>query len=81
MFVMVDVRGLGVDGLRFADALLEAQRVSVLPGAGFGQSTRDYVRLSLAQPLPYLDEAMNRIERFVKSRSEISADSREHARS
>jgi arginine:pyruvate transaminase len=65
MFVMVDVRGLGTDGMRFADALLEAQRVSVLPGAGFGRSTRDYVRLSLAQSLSYLEEAMNRIERFV----------------
>jgi len=75
MFVMVDVRGLGVDGLRFADALLEAQRVSVLPGAGFGESTRDYVRLSLAQPLPYLEEAMNRIERFVAAGGVVASES------
>ena len=67
MFVMLDVRGLGTDGMRFAEDLLEAQRVSVLPGEGFGDSTRDYVRLSLAQPLPYLEEAMNRIERFVSA--------------
>ncbi|MBW2716233.1 MAG: pyridoxal phosphate-dependent aminotransferase [Deltaproteobacteria bacterium] len=68
MFVMLDVRGLNLDGVRFAEDLLEEQRVSVLPGAGFGHSTRDYVRLSLAQPLPCLEESMNRIERFVVSR-------------
>jgi arginine:pyruvate transaminase len=69
MFVMLDVRGLQIDGMRLAEDLLEEQRVSVLPGAGFGCSTRDYVRLSLAQPLPCLEEAMNRIERFVNARS------------
>jgi arginine:pyruvate transaminase len=69
MFVMLDVRGLGTSGMQFAEDLLEAQRVSVLPGEGFGNSTRDYVRLSLAQPLPYLEESMDRIERFVNIHS------------
>jgi arginine:pyruvate transaminase len=68
MFVMVDVSGLNTDGMRFAENLLEEQRVSVLPGEGFGRSTRDYVRLSLAQPLSCLEESMNRIERFVIAR-------------
>jgi arginine:pyruvate transaminase len=68
MFVMLDVRGLNTDGMAFAEDLLEEQRVSVLPGAGFGSSTRDYVRLSLAQPLSCLEESMNRIERFANAR-------------
>ena len=70
---MLDVRGLNLDGVRFAEDLLEEQRVSVLPGAGFGRSTRDYVRLSLAQPLSDLEESMNRIERFVNARGADSA--------
>jgi len=73
MFVMLDVRGLRTDGMQFAEGLLEEQRVSVLPGAGFGSSTRDYVRLSLAQPLAYLEESMNRLERFVTDRAAILA--------
>jgi len=73
MFVMLDVRGLKIDGMQFAEGLLEEQRVSVLPGAGFGDSTRDYVRLSLAQPLACLEEAMRRIERFATARSEALA--------
>jgi arginine:pyruvate transaminase len=68
MFVMLDVHGLKTDGMAFAEDLLEEQRVSVLPGAGFGSSTRDYVRLSLAQPLSCLEESMNRIERFANAR-------------
>jgi aspartate/methionine/tyrosine aminotransferase len=67
MFVMLDVRGVNTDGMQFAENLLEEQRVSVLPGEGFGRSTRGYVRLSLAQPLSYLEESMNRIERFVNA--------------
>jgi arginine:pyruvate transaminase len=74
MFVMLDVRGLRTDGMRFAADLLEEQRVSVLPGAGFGLSTRDYVRLSLAQPLSCLEESMNRIERFVNARGADAID-------
>jgi arginine:pyruvate transaminase len=73
MFVMVDVRGLNTDGMRFAEDLLEEQRVSVLPGEGFGRSTRGYVRLSLAQPLPCLEESMDRIERFVDARQADAA--------
>jgi len=80
MFVMLDVRALDTDGLRFAEDLLEGQRVSVLPGEGFGRSTRDYVRLSLAQPLPYLEESMNRIERFVNLRGLDAAGARQRDR-
>jgi arginine:pyruvate transaminase len=69
MFVMLDVSGLDTDGMGFAEELLEKQRVSVLPGAGFGLSTRDYVRLSLAQPISCLEESLNRIERFVNARA------------
>ncbi len=68
MFVMVDVSGLNTDGMQFAEELLVEQRVSVLPGAGFGHSTRDYVRISLAQPISYLEVSMNRIGRFVGAR-------------
>jgi arginine:pyruvate transaminase len=68
MFVMADTSGMGIDGSRFARELLEVQQVSVLPGEGFGESTRNYVRLSLAQSIEYLEESMNRIERFAAVR-------------
>jgi arginine:pyruvate transaminase len=68
MFVMIRVDRLAADGQQFADDLLAAEKVSVLPGAGFGQSTRDYVRVSLAQPIKVLKPAFDRIARYARER-------------
>lgn len=65
MFVMIDVSELGADGEQFADQLLDAQGVSVLPGSGFGENCRGHVRVSLAQPITVLRPAFDRIARFV----------------
>jgi arginine:pyruvate transaminase len=65
MFVMIDVAGTGRDGARFAQELFAATGVSTVPGAGFGPSAHDYVRLTLAQDRSTLGEAFDRIEGFV----------------
>ncbi len=67
MFVMVDVTQIAADGFTFADRLLASQGVSVLPGAGFGDSTRGFVRLSLTLGVDELAPAMDRIEAFVQA--------------
>lgn len=65
MFVMADVSALGLDGRQFAEALLEEQQVCTVPGEGFGESTRNYVRITLAQSVEVLRKAFDRIEAFV----------------
>lgn len=65
MFVMVNVAGTGLDGLAFAERLLDQGQVSVLPGIGFGESCRDYVRISLTQSVAAMAPAFDRIEAFV----------------
>ncbi|WP_231759638.1 pyridoxal phosphate-dependent aminotransferase [Microbulbifer elongatus] len=65
MFVMVDVSAVADDGEAFAGALLDAERVSVLPGKPFGPSAVNHVRLTLAADEVELTRALNRIERFV----------------
>ena len=72
MFVMVDVSQVahskeGNCGQAFAEALLDAERVSVLPGAPFGPSAVNHVRLTLAADEGELSRALDRIERFVTS--------------
>ncbi|MCV6620893.1 MAG: pyridoxal phosphate-dependent aminotransferase [Cellvibrionaceae bacterium] len=67
MFVMIRVDDLAENGLRFAEDLLKKEKVSVLPGIGFGQSTTNYVRVSLAQPINVLKPAFDRIERYAKA--------------
>jgi len=67
MFVMVKVTPLFAGGREFAEGLLDAQQVSLVPGEGFGPSAKDFVRVTLAQPVSVLTDAMLRIENFVKA--------------
>ena len=48
----------------FADALLDAQKVAVVPGIAFG--TDEYVRLSYATSKTNIEKGLNRIEQFIK---------------
>jgi len=65
MFIMVDVRAIDQDDKIFAQKLLDAESVSVLPGSAFGKGTRGHVRVSLVQPEDVLSEGCRRLERFV----------------
>ncbi|AXC50004.1 pyridoxal phosphate-dependent aminotransferase [Paracoccus suum] len=61
MFLMLDVRGTGLDGLGFAETLLDAQSVAVMPGNAFGAQAAGFVRLSLTVPDDRLAEACRRV--------------------
>jgi aspartate aminotransferase len=52
----------------FAEALLEEALVAVIPGSGFGAP--DNIRLSYATSLESLEEAVERIRRFVAEKSQ-----------
>lgn len=49
----------------FADALLDREKVALVPGAGFGVD--DFVRLSYATSMDTIKEGLDRIERFFKA--------------
>ncbi|MFN2745625.1 MULTISPECIES: pyridoxal phosphate-dependent aminotransferase [Bacillus] len=51
----------------FAEALLEEEKVAIVPGSGFGAP--DNIRLSYATSLSLLEEAVKRIRRFVVNHS------------
>ncbi|MBX2824114.1 MAG: pyridoxal phosphate-dependent aminotransferase [Gammaproteobacteria bacterium] len=65
MFVMVDVSGFDNDDRQFAQRLLDAERVSLLPGSVFGENTRGHARFSLVQPVDILLEGCDRLQRFI----------------
>ncbi|MDX2104105.1 MAG: pyridoxal phosphate-dependent aminotransferase [Alphaproteobacteria bacterium] len=67
MFVMLDVRGTGLEPLPFAERLLEEERVSILPADSFGPSAAGHLRMALAVPADELGEACRRIVRFAGS--------------
>ncbi len=65
MFLMVDVRGVGLSAPEFVQRLLERAGVSVLDATAFGASAAGFVRVSYTAADELLDEAMSRIARFV----------------
>ena len=69
MFVVVDIRELGVDGQTFAKGLLAQHNVAVLPCDGFGASGRGLIRISLVVPEAQLVVAAGRIVEYVESLS------------
>ena len=66
MFVMLSVDGLGVDGEAFADRLLEATQVAVMPGIAFGAAAAGMVRMSLTVPDADLTEGCARLAAFAR---------------
>lgn len=52
------------NSVEFADKLLDAEKVAVVPGAGFGLGS--YVRLSYATSMEEIKKGLDRIENFLK---------------
>jgi aminotransferase len=57
----------GFDGNGFAERLLESAGVSVVPGFGFGASMKNFVRIGYLSDIGILEEAIERIARFMDS--------------
>jgi len=67
MYVMLDIRAIEPDCEKFAWALLESEKVAVMPGSSFGDAAAGHIRVSLCQPEEILREAAGRLRRFVGS--------------
>ena len=52
----------------FAEQLLQAEKVALVPGDAFGACGEGFVRCSYASSTKNLTEALDRIGRFVKPR-------------
>jgi arginine:pyruvate transaminase len=67
MYVMLDIRAIDTDCERFAWGLLDAEKVTVMPGSSFGDAAAGHIRISLCQPDDILKDAANRIRRYAAS--------------
>jgi aminotransferase len=56
----------GMDDGTFAETLLQEERVAVVPGSAFGASGAGFVRCSYATAYEEIEEALERIERFMR---------------
>lgn len=64
-YVFPSVESTGMDGEQFANELLKAQKVAVVPGAAFGVAGANHVRCSYATSMQQLTTAIERITDFV----------------
>lgn len=65
-YVYPSVRATGLTGNAFANELLRAEKVAVVPGDAFGEAGEYHVRCSYATSMANLDEATRRIARFAE---------------
>jgi len=65
-YAFPQVSTTGLDDQTFADRLLEEKHVAVVPGSAFGRGGEGFVRCSYATAFDQLEEALDRIDRFVK---------------
>ena len=61
------IGGTGMNDETFAERLLHEHQVAVVPGNVFGPSGEGHVRCSYATALPLLEEALERMGRFLAS--------------
>lgn len=67
MYLMLDVRGTGMDGISFASALLASERIAVMPGESFGASSAGHIRVAMTIADAGFAEALTRLTAFAAS--------------
>lgn len=66
MYLMLDIRSTNLSGLEFANALLEQERIAVMPGESFGPSAAGYVRVAMCADTDKLSDALIRLANFAE---------------
>ncbi len=66
-YLYPDISALDLGSIDFCKALLDEKQVAVVPGIAFGNDTN--IRLSYATDLNTIEQGMDRLEAFVRSRT------------
>ncbi|MBN1954599.1 MAG: aminotransferase class I/II-fold pyridoxal phosphate-dependent enzyme [Anaerolineae bacterium] len=56
----------GMDENNFAERLLQEEKIAVVPGSAFGQAGQGHVRCSYATAYEKIEQALERMQRFVR---------------
>jgi aminotransferase len=65
-YAFPSITASGMDDNAFAETLLQEERVAVVPGGAFGASGIGFVRCSYATAYEKIEEALHRLERFMR---------------
>lgn len=65
-FAFPSIKATGMNSEEFAEKLLLAEKVAVVPGLAFGPCGEGFVRCCYATSLPNIEEALRRMDRFIR---------------
>ena len=68
-YAFPNVEGTGMSSSEFANKVLDEAGVAVLAGESFGKYGSGYIRISFANSTENLITAIDRIQKFVESKS------------
>lgn len=60
------IKSTGLDSNSFCEKLLYSKKLAVVPGNAFGESGEGFIRCSYAYSIDNINEALNRMEAFLK---------------
>ncbi|MDJ0630277.1 MAG: pyridoxal phosphate-dependent aminotransferase [Rhodobacter sp.] len=66
MYVMLDIRATGLSGEGFAHALLDAERIAVMPGESFGSAAAGHLRVAMTVDDDAFEAALTRLVQFAE---------------
>lgn len=66
-YVFPNVGVFGMSSEEFCERLLYEGRVAIVPGTAFGECGEGFARISYAYSLAHIKEALERIEKFIKT--------------
>ncbi|MEL6685209.1 MAG: pyridoxal phosphate-dependent aminotransferase, partial [Pseudomonadota bacterium] len=69
MYVMLDIRATGMSGEEFANALLDAEHIAVMPGESFGQAAAGHVRVAMTIADEQYVDALQRLIAFASMKA------------
>lgn len=65
-YAFPSIASTGLDSKEFAVRLIREEKVACVPGSAFGPTGEGFLRCCFATALPKIEEAMDRMARFVK---------------
>jgi aminotransferase len=68
-YAFPSIKITGMTSEEFAEKLLFEEKVAVIHGSAFGQGGEGYIRCCYATSLPEIEEALNRMSKFIKRHS------------
>ncbi len=65
MYLMIDIRATGLSGEAFALALLEHEKIAVMPGESFGRAAAGHIRVAMTIEDSRFSDALGRLAGFA----------------